>query len=478
MAASTSSVEDPSFKSPSPELACSPAAQNLKFEREDWALFRTIEGLQQKAGVRKHLLIRLVLKELADNALDEVGHVRIANHDDGYFVEDDGRGIDGTPDDIARLFSIGRPLISTKLLRLPTRGALGNGLRVVAGAVLASNGTLVVFTRDRRIELRPERDGTTTVVRTTKVKFPVGTRVEISFGPALPADKAALLWAARARDLARGPSYRGRSSPWWYDLPQFQELLYASGATPVRELIANLDGCTGAKAGEIVAAAKLNRAICNNVNCEQAARLLQAARDSARPVKPERIGAVGPDAFPYDAYATSSGIAEFGLIAPLAEVPFVIEVWASTNEDYTRTCLTVCINRTPITGEIVAARDKREINAFGCGLSHTIAQAPIASQFGIIINIITPYVPITSDGKEPDLRPFLQVIMNTAAKVVRKAHRPSAAGKLSQKDVVLDHLDTVIADVSGDGEFRFNERQVFYALRPIVMEEIGEELKQ
>ena len=51
----------------SPSLA---DAQNLKFERADWTAFRTIEGLQQKAGVAKGLLRRLVLKELTDNALD------------------------------------------------------------------------------------------------------------------------------------------------------------------------------------------------------------------------------------------------------------------------------------------------------------------------------------------------------------------------------------------------------------------------
>ena len=42
--------------------------ENLKFERQDWTLFRTVEGLQQKAGVPAKLLRRLVLKELADNA--------------------------------------------------------------------------------------------------------------------------------------------------------------------------------------------------------------------------------------------------------------------------------------------------------------------------------------------------------------------------------------------------------------------------
>ena len=164
-------TSSPDFQKSSPELASSPAPENFKFEREDWTLFRTVEGLQQKAGVPKSNLRRLVLKELADNAADTDAQVRVGEHDGGYFVEDDGSGIDGTPEEIARLFSIARPLVSTKLLRLPTRGALGNGLRVVAGAVLASEGSLAVITRDRRIVLRPERDGTTTVVARPRSSF-------------------------------------------------------------------------------------------------------------------------------------------------------------------------------------------------------------------------------------------------------------------------------------------------------------------
>jgi hypothetical protein len=38
------------FKNSAADLSRSGAAQNLKFERADWALFRTVEGLQQKAG--------------------------------------------------------------------------------------------------------------------------------------------------------------------------------------------------------------------------------------------------------------------------------------------------------------------------------------------------------------------------------------------------------------------------------------------
>jgi hypothetical protein len=99
--------------------------------------------------VAQSKLRRLVLKELADNALDTGARVRIGQlPGGGYFVEDGGSGIEGQPEEIARLLTIARPMISTKLLGLPTRGALGNGLRVVAGAVVASEGSLVVTAID------------------------------------------------------------------------------------------------------------------------------------------------------------------------------------------------------------------------------------------------------------------------------------------------------------------------------------------
>ena len=91
------------------------------FERADWTLFRTVEGLQQKAGVPAARLRRLVLKELGDNGLD-VGQIRFGFIDGNRhhcFVEDDGPGLDGTPEEIGDLFSIRRPLRSSKLLSFP-----------------------------------------------------------------------------------------------------------------------------------------------------------------------------------------------------------------------------------------------------------------------------------------------------------------------------------------------------------------------
>jgi hypothetical protein len=339
--------------------------------------------------------------------------------------------------------------------------------------VLASDGFLIVETRGARLRLKPGRDGYTQVVERSANERRIGTRIEIGFGPDLPADANALSWAHLAIHLAQGNAYAGKSSPWWYDLPQFHELLSASGGVPVRALIESLDGCAGGRAGEIVAQAGLSRMACPDLDSAQAARLLATAREAAKPVSPKRLGAVGPAAFPDRAYAIAYGSAPFGSRLR-ADIPVAVEVWASQAKENS---VAASVNRTPIAGEMALQRDKSEVNLFGCGLRHTVAKAPKELKFNVWLNITAPYMPITSDGKEPDLRPFLAIIDEAMTKAIRKVRRPGA-GVVSQKDVALDHLEEVIETVSGGAlRYRFNARQLFYALRPIVMEETGKELK-
>jgi hypothetical protein len=442
--------------------------------------------LQQKAGVPAHRLRRLVLKELADNALNSGAGVRYGLVDGQagrYFVEDNGPGPDGTPQQIAELFSIARPLRSSKLLRLPQRGQLGNGLRVVAGAVLASSGSLTVITRGKRISLRPESNGTTTVVSVVDTNRPVGTRIEIDFGSALLNDPDPFAWVRLANGVAScGQPYSGRSSPFWYDAAQFHELLLACGTQPVRYLLAQLDGCTGGKAGDIVAAAGLDRARCQDIDREQATQLLTEARSAARPVSPERIGFIGRDAFDDHHYARERGFAALGGSQPRAEVPAVIEAWARKISPRTESrdgiSIAILINRTPSVAEMSAWRDSdKDLCLQGNGLGHVCPDVPKKGAFALVVNVTTPYCPITSDGKAPNLQPFASTILKAVAATMRKAQRAAPKDKkTSQKDVVLDHLDDAIAAASGDGQYRFNERQIFYQLRPIVLDETGQEL--
>jgi hypothetical protein len=398
------------------------------FEREDWTLFRSLATLSQKAGVPVHLLPKLVLKELTDNALDAGGSARVGQLEDGgWYVEDDGPGIAGEPADIARLFSIRRPLVSSKLLRLPTRGALGNGLRVVVGAVLASGGRLVVETSGRRLRLRPQDSGDTPAAfepcsRTT------GTRVEIHLGEGLRSSDA-LAWARSAVQLAgRGEIYRGRPSPHWYDGEAFFDLLQAAGDRSVRELVAELAGCTGAKAGKIAQAFKGRT--CSSLSRAEAAVLLEATQRQARPVTPQRLGYVGGvEGWPLF-YARGEGTFSCSIIGgPSASIPFVVEAWASADRSAYRDTCSAFVNRTPITGTVSLSRWRRDLMISGCGLSSILQATPGRSGIDLRLNIITPYMPITSDGKAPNLSHFSSVIRDVAGKAVRRAlgrSRPSA----------------------------------------------------
>ena len=463
-----------------PKLACltEPSeSSEFQFERDDWTLFRSLSTLSQKAGQPTNLLRRLVLKELVDNALDACGEAQIGETEDGgYTIQDNGPGID--PGQIARLFSIKRSLVSSKVWRLPTRGTLGNGLRVVAGTVLASDGSLKVWTRNQCFTLKPQMNGTT-LVESEPADFSTGTKIEIYFGDALPKDKnnSPLRWAEKAAQIAvAGEPYRGKSSPWWYDVDSFFELLQAAGRRSVRELIATLDGCSGDKAGKITSSFRTRA--CNSMSKEDARKLLVAARAYSKPVKPTRLGSVGKTDFLEPYYAKEPGVfyIDGRQVLEGAEIPFLVETYADA-DDIDETVGEVLINRTPITGEIYFFHEKRDIQIYGCGLTEDLDVGKRPAY--LTIHITTPYCPITTDGKEPNLEVFSAQICSAVRKAYRRAIKAipaegRAAGE-SQKSIILDNLEAGIAKASGEGRYRFNQRQLFYMLRPYIIDALGVE---
>ncbi len=191
------------------------AAPPLMFERADYQLFMRPETLPQKAGCSPHQIGRVVLTELGDNALDNGAKVGIVRPLDAgvmpvYQIIDSGTGID--PAEIPRLFAVNRSLLSSKLKRLPLRGMLGNGLRVVMGAVAAYNGTIAVTSRGRRLSLAVDPiSGTTRVITDEPVPMQPGTMVEIGLvhlGGCKPVDLS-------IRIAHEGQQYRGPSRPAW-----------------------------------------------------------------------------------------------------------------------------------------------------------------------------------------------------------------------------------------------------------------------
>ena len=132
--------------------------------------------------------------------------------------------------------------MSTKRIRLPQRGALGNGLRVVAGAIISFGGSLEVSTNGRTLKLFPQETGGTLFERIGDYTGN-GTLIKVmvkGFYDVLP-------WAQMATCMTGGEFYKGKSSPHWYDSDSFYSLLRATqGNVTIRDFLSrNFDGCSG-----------------------------------------------------------------------------------------------------------------------------------------------------------------------------------------------------------------------------------------
>jgi hypothetical protein len=129
------------------------------------------------------------------------------------------------------------------------------------------------------------------------------------------------------------------------------------------------------------------------------------------------------------------------------------------------------VNRTPITGEFgMCKSDDKLIVLRGCGCSGYFGgnHKPFEAWF----NVDTPVVPITTLGKEPDLSPFRDMIklavQKAAKKIGREKDRPKNPA-LTQQDAIFNLIDPCVERVSGNGRHRFNQRQLFYAVRTLFM---------
>src|SRR5262249_10318721 len=159
--------------------------------------------------------------------------------------------------------------------------------------------------------------------------------------------------------------------------------------------IAEMEGCAEPKAGKI--AAEFKGRLAKSLDRAESDRLLQGARDRSRAVNPKLLGRCGRLMYPLAGYAGWIGTLTLGSAASAikAVLPTSIEVWA----DFAKQCgVRLYVNRTPITGELSAWKDKTKIRLCGCGMDIDI---PMGRQpVDLRINIDIPHMPITTDGKE------------------------------------------------------------------------------
>lgn len=444
------------------------------FEREDWMLFRSLDSLGQKAGVGRDRIAGVVVKELVDNALDVAGRATLTNTPlpaGGLFtIRDEGPGIPGDDAAIAHLFSIRRGLLSTKLLRLPTRGALGNGLRVVMGAVAASGGGISVATRGRRLTLAVASDGATTV-REREDWAGAGTEVTVRLGPDLVRDakaaEQALILGQNAIALASvegATRYEGKSNPRWYSRHAFFELCQGWTGT-LADLCVHL-------AVKPTAVRSLREAhlVTRSFDQETAARVLHVLCEHASKVTPKVLGASGPG-FRIDGrptfYAKKAGVYPHGLTQ--AEVPFVVEVWAARRPaGEEQSGIRWFSNRTPTAAQGRVGRGERgKAYLSGCGLNHYVDGMPKKdTPVFLFVSVTSPWIPITTDGKEPNFEPIQGEIAAAIRAAVRPLKRPT--GGVTKSQHIEAVLDEAVARASDRGAHRYSLRQLYYAVRGLL----------
>jgi hypothetical protein len=483
-----------------------------EFARNDWAIY--ISNLPQRAGVPTQYIRKLLLKELADNGLDEmdqVGHpgmvtiVQDAEHT--YTVTDSGRGFDDTPEELAYRFSIAKAMVSSKQWRKPTRGCVGNGLRVIVGAVASGGGRIIVKTRDRQVTLRPRIDGITTIEDIQKIDWPVGTAITVEIDPAYPASGDTLEWAQLAIQLARNSDkpFLRKPSPWWFDADHLSLNMLAAidPAYTLAWFVSQLDRCSSREIGQQVTARFGKGRLCRDLSKPEATELLNLLRRADQPViTPKQLGPMKSGAWKHeqlnDGYACEKGTFESGR-SPHAQIPFLVEAWAATCETqfnadddydddvYSTDIIGFTINRSPVIVQFDSFREGRSRNV-SLVLGDTRCELSVPKgAFRFALNITSPHIPILGDNKTPSLNLFRDSIQKVVEAAIRRSARKSPPQLISRRDdedgdegaklkspknksqrsQVLAILEDgeAIAEASGDGSLSFNQRSLYYVVR-------------
>lgn len=460
----------------------------LFFTQADWQLFTNLNTLPQQAGVSRLFLPKLLVKELTDNALDASDKVELyyqtAEPLDCLIIRDYGKGFGEDLVQIANIFSLKRPLTSSKRLRLPTRGALGNGLRVVMGAVYCLSGRLELLSQGRHLQLIPQDDGETQVEVLGDYSSEAN---EIRlYLPDNFLGEMALDWGEKALAINQGKVYTGKSNIFWYDSDSFYNLLQSCPpALSIQKFLPYFDQITRARISKITAfLPEKGKESCPEISRENSEALLANLRANCRPLTLRKLGSIGK-LEDFEAYAKANG--ELQLNAQKgsfsAELPILVEVFARVDGQAQHQFF---VNRSPITGQADLSYQNGQLNIYGCGLAETV-KVKIPEKASFWVNILTPYMPIVSNGKEPDFSGLASLVLEAVKKAAKQLKsRPKvesdtllAASKSlpSQKAVVQNYLAKAIAKASGEGAYRYSLRQLYYAMRPYVMRETGKELR-
>jgi len=428
---------------------------------DEWQEFLNAGGLTRKAGCCESDLPFMALKELVDNAFEYNGASFKIEGNSTYVIEDQGPGL--SREEIEHLFSIRRPMNSSKRWRRAGRGALGNGLRVAVGALRTIEAPLFVASRDGTYRVAIDEIGRTSTEQIGEMRE-VGTEIRIVLPEPLDKEEESTLQLCT---LAPGPIYDGPANAHWFGMMAF------------RDLVQNL--CPHMTIAEFKAQFGVEDArkkLLGELDDEQTKRLHGGLK--ARCPRKVELPGMGEEILRNDHYHRKVG----SVSIKGARICATVEAWVTADRQSPSSNVrlnALFMNRT-WSLERPNGHYLDGIRIVGCGLNAR-AKAYKAS-YDVIIAISTPHFPMTSDGKKPDLSPFADLIEKAVWKAGRaaydaapkpvpeprepkapKSYEPERPPRVSIKKAAFDVLEDAVAHASSNFSHKITARQVYYAVR-------------
>ena len=415
-------------------------------QHENWQNYRIADKLAMVLGVEVDDLVKLAVKEVVDNSLDSSGSCKIEINSNGIAIKDLGEGIEGDDSFVARLFSMSRPDLTSKAARKISRGALGIGLRVLAGVIFTTGSQLFVSTNGRTLKLCPLFQGETTHEYIGSYNHK-GTNIEMIFEPrvyennfkkTLIEDRADY-WGSLAIDMARGTAYTGNTLPLWYDSAELWDLLDRAGTTSNVFIADILKTIFGQDIVEEVISPDNRLRKCNVKTLEseqQVAEILELLRkSSSKSIDGASLGCVG-ELNGFEFYKTMASSYEAGTSALIkAEVPYFIEAWGKRSK-YSN--IEFFVNKSPV--------PKRFPCYYGDGKIKIIDDFlydggySLAMPLDLRVNIMAPYVPKHTQAKEPDFSFFADAIKKVLQGVFDLANKQFKRMKELERTTIRNNI--------------------------------------
>lgn len=504
-----------------------PALERTAFTFSRELEFFTEAELRAQIGYARDHWPLAILRELIDNALDAADakpDIKVEIDERGFTVADNGPGI--AADTIRQSLDYSIRVSDKAAYVAPTRGAMGNALKVTWAApfVDTGKGRAVVYSRGtvHRIDIKLDRIRQQPDIRYRQREVDVknGTIVRIHWPDSarqllqgedahflqpsafdLIADYAA--FNPHASFTINGQRFDRTAEQWnkwrttdptppaWYSPDTLRNLIAAYLASDdektVREFVSEFKGLSSTGKQKAVGYARdllADHVADGDVDQAFVETLLQRMQATAKPPKPSALGVIGKTHMSGWMNGVSGESLRYKKASGDDGMPYVVEVAFGVSEDMGQSRrMAVGLNWSPTIG----ARPSNDI-------SEALATAMIEPHDPVVlaIHITRPRFEFADRGKTRiSMSPTMASDAADAIRLVTKnwttAKRKDARqeriserrwremqrqpNRTTVRKAAFEIMETAFNHASNNGQYLANARQIYYAARPFILEQ-------